>query len=93
MTTIRHRFRKLSQRSDFPNFPVSATAPATALRGLSPSYTRVTVVAPEFDVLRHEGGILPPPSARAATRTDRGRRGRGRGCRHSRSTPEPPVSR
>lgn len=98
MTTIRHRIRELSQRS---RFPVSATATVTALRELSPSYTRVTVVAPEFaeyeptlpadgikvalpgsdgapelramtvsnrpgpdtiefDVLRHEGGILSP---------------------------------
>lgn len=98
MTTIRHRIRELSQRS---RFPVSATATVTALRDLSPNYTRVTVVAPEFaeyeptlpadgikvalpgsdgtpvlramtvsnrpgpdtvefDVLRHEGGVLSP---------------------------------
>lgn len=98
MTTIRHRIRELSQRS---RLPVSAAATVTAVRALSPSYTRVTVVAPEFaeyeptlpadgikvalpgsdgapelramtvsrrpapdtiefDVLRHEGGILSP---------------------------------
>lgn len=98
MTTIRHCIRELSQRS---RLPVSATATVTAVRALSPNYTRVTVVAPEFaeyeptlpadgikvalpggdgapelramtvsrrpapdtiefDVLRHEGGILSP---------------------------------
>ncbi|KIP51617.1 SIP domain-containing protein [Leucobacter komagatae] len=45
MTTIRHRIRELSQRS---RLPISATATVTAVRALSPSYTRVTVVAPEF---------------------------------------------